>query len=204
MDKHMSHALKADENPVIVFTMGGYTATPGADGVSNVLSFTAGAGHSATLDMMLKARKALADRERGSFSNGRVIALVPTQFNVDMVQDPVYRDLSAQHAGKNPLFQYLATLNDIDIFQCTTMKTYAPGDTVPTDGNAVPAGAGNNVYEALMITPGSVGFGQADPPMVFESDDTDYQKAVKVIWRSTQAFQTVDERGIQRILFQAA
>jgi hypothetical protein len=175
-----------------------------ADGVSNVLSFTAGAGHSATLDMMLKARKALADRERGSFRNGRVIALVPTQFNVDMVQDPVYRDLSAQHAGKNPLFQYLATLNDIDIFQCTTMKTYAPGDTVPTDGNAVPAGAGNNVYEALMITPGSVGFGQADPPMVFESDDTDYQKAVKVIWRSTQAFQTVDERGIQRILFQAA
>lgn len=176
-----------------------------ADGVTNVLSFTLGAGHSATLDMILKARKAVSDRERAPFANGRYMALVPTQFNVDMVQDPVYRDLSAQHGmGQNPLFGYLASVQDVDIFECTTLKTYAPGDTVPNDGQVVPAGAGNNVYEGLIISPESVGFGQADPPMVFEADDTDYQKAVKVIWRSTQAFQTLDDRGIQRFLFQAA
>lgn len=175
-----------------------------ADGVTNVLSMTLGAGHSINLQTILKARKALSDRERAPFSNGRYMCLMPTVFNTDMVTDAQYARLAAvaPSTDKNILFRYLASVQDVDIFECTTLKTYAAGDTVPNDGNAVPAGS--TVYEGLIFGPDAVGFGQAEPPTMHDTSDTDYGKNAKVIWRSVEAFQTLDDRGIQRILFQDA
>lgn len=173
-----------------------------ADDVANVLSFTAGAGHNCSLDLMIAARQTLADRERSPFANGRYIALVPTAFNRQMIGDPDYRALSAQHAdGRNSLFGYIGSIQDVDIFEVSTLKTYAAGVTVPNDTNAVPSGA--TVYEGLIISPNAVGHGVAQSPTCYDADDTDYGKNAKVIWRSTEAFQTLDERGIQRFLFQA-
>jgi hypothetical protein len=174
-----------------------------ADDVTNVLSFTAGAGHSVSMDLFLKARKALSDRERAPFANGKYMCIVPSQFNVDMLQDPIYRQMSAQHAEKrNELFSYLSSIQDIDFFECTTNKSYAAAEVVPNDGQAVPTGA--TVFEALLISPNAVGFGQAAPPTAWDADDTDFGKVAKVLWRSTQAFGMLDDRGVQRILFQAA
>lgn len=173
-----------------------------ADDVSNVLSFTAGAGHLSSLEMIKKARKAVSDREWGPFANGRYICLVPTAFDVQMLGDPDYRQLSAAHrGGTNQLFGYITSVHDIDIFECTTLRTYAATETVPGDGNAVPASA--TVYEALLFGPNGPGMGTALPPTCFWADDTDYGKAAKVIWRSIQAFQTLDNRAVQRVLFQA-
>lgn len=175
-----------------------------ADDVANVASFTAGAGHSVNLQLILKARKALSDRERAPFANGRYMCLVPTVFNTDMVNDPQYAKLAAfNQADKNILFRFLASVQDVDIFECTTLKTYVNADgAVPGDGQTVPANV--NVYEGLLFGPDAVGFGQADPPTMYDTADTDYGKNAKVIWRSVEAFQTLDERGIQRFLFQDA
>lgn len=175
-----------------------------ADSMANVLSFTLGAGHSASLDMFLRAKKAISLRERPGFkSNGRYMCLVPPVANVDMASDPSYRDLAGQHReDKNLLFTPLASVQDIDFFECSTLKTYAAGDTVPNDGNAVPAGS--TVYEALLFGPNAVGFGQAAPPTLYDTSDTDFGKNAKVIWRSVEAFQTLDSRGIERVLFQDA
>lgn len=173
-----------------------------ADDVANVLSFTAGAGHGASLDMLLKGRKALSDREWPQFPNGNYLCLVPTAFNVQMVGDPDWRALSAfKDKGKNMLFGYITSVQDVDIFECTTLKTYAAGETVPGDGNAVPSGA--TVYEALLFGPGCVGMGTGQEPEARFADDTDYGKSAKVIWNSKQAFSALDTRGVQRILFQA-
>ncbi len=173
-----------------------------ADAVSNVLSMTAGAGHSINLQTILKARKALSDRERAPFSNGRYMCVMPTVFNTDMSSDPTYVNLAKLNESKNLLFRYLGSVQDVDIFESTTLKTYAAGDTVPGDGNAVPANS--TVYEGLLFGPEAVGFGEAEPPTMYTTADTDFEKNVKVIWRSCQAFQTLDSRGIERILFQDA
>jgi hypothetical protein len=173
-----------------------------ADAVANVLSFTAGAGHTINFETLIAARTALSNREWQYFPNGRYVCLVPTAFNSQMVGDPDYRELSANHAdGRNQLFGYITSVQNMDIFECTTLKTYAAGDTVPGDGNAVPTGA--TVYEGLIFGPGAVGMGEAMPPTCFDADDTNYGKEAKVLWRSIQAFQTLDERGVQRVLFQA-
>jgi hypothetical protein len=174
-----------------------------ADGVSNVLSFVANGGHYIDLAAVLAGRKALSDRERKPFDNGKYTMIVPTAWNTQMTEDPKYRQMAATPASteKNTLFRYLATVEDVQIFESTTVKTYAAGDTVPGDGNAVPTGA--TVYEALLFGPEAVGMGQAEPPTMHTTSDTDFGKNVKVIWRSIEAFQTLDVRGVQRILFQA-
>jgi hypothetical protein len=173
-----------------------------ADAVANVLSFTSGAGHSISLETIFKAKQAIKDREWSPFPNGRYAFCVPTVFQTQMLGDPDYRALSAMHTnGVNQLFGHIASIDDIDIFEVTTLKTYAAGETVPTDGNAVPSGA--TVYEGLMFGPGAVGMGQAQAAKCFSSESTNFEKESKVIWRSTEAFQTIDERGIQRVLFQA-
>lgn len=173
-----------------------------ADAVANVLSFTAGAGHNVSFQTLLDAKKSLSDREWQYFPNGRYVCMVPTSFNTQMVGDPDYRNLSAYHGdGKNQLFGYIASVQNMDIYECTTLRTYSAGDIVPGDGNAVPAGA--TVYEGLIFGPGVVGMGEAQPPACFSSQDTDYEKEVKLIWRSIQAYATIDQRGCQRFLFQA-
>ncbi len=178
------------------------TAITYADDVANVLSFTSGAGHNTSLDLMLKARKALSDREWQHFPNGRYIALVPTSFNVQMVGDPDWRALSQFHdQGKNLAYGYIGSIQDLDIFEVTTLKTYAAGDTVPGDGNAVPTSA--TVFEGMIIGPGAVGMGTGQEPEARFADDTDYGKNAKVIWNAKQAFETLDSRGVQRFLFQA-
>lgn len=173
-----------------------------ADNVSSVSSFTAGAGHNISLETILTARKSLSDRNWGHFPNGRYVLVVPTAFNLQMIGDPDYRTLSAQHGGgKNQLFGYITSVQDVDIYECTTLKEYAASASVPGDANTVPSGA--TVYEGLLFGPGAVGWGSAQPPQCFDADDTNYGKEAKVIWRSVEAFQTLDNRGIQRVLFQA-
>lgn len=172
-----------------------------ADGVASVSAMTAGAGHIANLETFLLGKKALSDREWRPFANGRFLCLVPTKFNTDMIGDPDYRALSAQHqAGRNQLFGHIASIQDIDFFEVTTLKSYAATEAVPNDSNTVPASV--TVHEALMFGPGSVGMGTGMPPTAFWADDTNYGKEAKVIWRVIQAFQTLDSRGVQRILFQ--
>jgi hypothetical protein len=173
-----------------------------ADGVSNVLSYTAGAGHTIDLEWVLTGRKALTDREWRPFPNGFYLYLVPTSFRIQMVDDTRFVQLSKAHQTPvNPLFGFIGMIEDVMIAECTTLKTYAAGETVPGDGNAVPSGA--TVYESLMFGPGVVGYGTGQEAEARFSDDTDYGATAKVIWDSKEAFQTLDERGCQRILFQA-
>lgn len=175
-----------------------------ADSVANVLSMTAGAGHAVSLEAILNARKSLSDREWRPFPSGRYTCLVPTAFNTQMVGDVDYRELSKNHAqGRDLIFGYIGSVQDIDIYECSTLKQYAAGDTVPGDGNAVPASAA--VEEALLFGPGVVGMGSATPgPELRYADDTNYGTVAKMIWYALHAFQVLDTRGCQRILFQSA
>lgn len=174
-----------------------------ADNVSNVLSFTSGAGHNISLETILTARKSISDRNWLHFPNGKYVLVVPTAFNLQMVGDPDYRELAAHHAnGRNQIFGYITSIQDVDIYESATLKSYVAADgAVPGDTQTVPSGA--TVYEALLFGPGAVGWGSAQPPTCFDADDTNFHKEAKVIWRSVEAFQTLDNRGVQRILFQA-
>lgn len=173
-----------------------------SDSVTNVASFTAGAGHIMTLDTIMRARKAISDREWKPFPNGRYVLTVPTQFNIDMFQDQDYRELSKFHAqDRNLLYGYIGSVQDVDIFEVSTLKTYVNADgAVPGDGQTTPANV--TTQEALMFGPGAVGFGTAAAPECRWADDTNYGTVAKVIWYGLMAFQTLDVRGIQRILFQ--
>lgn len=171
--------------------------------ITSVSSYAAAAGFTANLEQVKRARKSLTDRDWASFPNGRYILCVPSEFDLQMLGDPKYAQLSANHReGKNQLYGYITSIHNVDIFEVTTLKTYAAGDTVPGDANTVPSGA--TVYEAIMFGPGTVGFGTPSGFEAFFADDTDFGKYAKVIWRLAAALQTLDDRGIQRLLFQNA
>lgn len=171
-----------------------------ADDVSNAAAFTATSGHGASLDMIMAAKKSLSDREWPMFPDGSYVCLVPTKFNRDMVSDPDYRALSAfQGNGRNLIMGHIATIQNVHIVECTTLPTYAAGSAAP-DGQTVAGGA--TVLEAVMFGPGVPAFGTGLAPEARFADDTNYGTVAKVIWYALHAFQTLDSRGVQRILFQ--
>lgn len=172
-----------------------------ADDVTNVLSFTVGAGHVLSAETILKARKALSDREWKKFPNGRYMLLVPTKFNTDMIGDVDYREMSKVHEdGRNLLYGYVASIQDVDIFEVSTNKTWAASATVSGDGNAVPSSS--TVYESVLLGPGALAFGTALAPECRWADDTNYGTMAKCIWLAMHAMDCIDTRGIQRILSQ--
>jgi hypothetical protein len=170
-----------------------------ADDVADVAEMTAGAGHILSLETILKARKELSDREWTKFPNGRYVLLVPTVFNTDMVQDADYRELARAHAdGRNQLFGYITSVQDIDIFECTTLQSVAAAGTYA--GATVPSSV--TVHESLLLGPGAIGFGTALAPECRWADDTNYGTVAKCIWYALHAFSTLDTRGVQKIASQ--
>lgn len=170
-----------------------------ADDVADAAAMTAGAGHVLSLETILKARKELSDREWTKFPNGRYVLLVPTVFNTDMIQDADYRELSKAHAdGRNQLFGYITSVQDIDIFECTTLQSVAAADTYA--GATVPTDV--TLHESLLIGPGAVGFGTAAAPECRWADNTNFGTVAKCIWYALHAFATLDTRGVQKIASQ--
>ena len=169
--------------------------------VTAVTQFTATTTHQLSLETIMSARKAISDREWARFPNGRYMLLVPTKFNVDMVSDVEYRELSKVHEdGRNLLYGYIGSVQDVDIFEVSTLATYAAGAVVPGDGGTVATGV--TLQESLLIGPGSVGMGTALAPETRFADDTNYGTAAKLIWYAMHAFGMLDSRGCQRILSQ--
>lgn len=173
-------------------------------GVANGATFVAGGNCYITLEQILNARKALTDREWQPFGNGRYVCLVPTTFNTQMVQDPDYKELSKFHGqDRNQLFGYIGSIQDVDLFECTTLAHYSDngGDDAATlEGSTV--GAGVVLDEAILFGPGAVGFGTAAAPECRWADDTNYGTVAKVIWYALHAFGMLDDRGVQRIVYQ--
>lgn len=170
-------------------------------GVTTVNSMTAGAGYGINLRLMLEMRRAIRDRNWRPFDNGRYILLVPTVFSTQIPEDYEYRTLSANHgAGRNVIFSPVDSVQDIDIFELSTLRNWGAGETIPGVTGTVQTGV--TVHECLMLGPEILGHALGQDPKVEFGTDTDYGKLARVIWRSVEAFQTFDERGIQRGIFQ--
>lgn len=173
-------------------------------GVANAAAFVAGGNAHISLEQILNARKALSDREWQPFANGRYVCLVPTTFNTQMVGDPDYRELSKNHTdGRNQIFGYIGSVQDVDLFECTTLAHYSDNggdDITAVEGSTV--GAGVVLDEAIMFGPGAVGFGTATAPECRWADDTNYGTVAKCIWYALHAFGMLDDRGVQRVVFQ--
>lgn len=178
---------------------------------ADVASYTVGGGSTFSLEQILNARKALTDREWQPFPNGRYVLLVPSVFNTQMLTDVEYRELSKVHTdGRNQLFGYIGSVQDIDIFECTTLKSYVATDVVTGDEGGT-VGTGVVLQEALMVGPGAVGFGTVAPdpenamgPVARFADDTNYGTVAKVIWYALHAIGGLDLRGVQRLIAQSA
>jgi N4-gp56 family major capsid protein len=184
---------------------------PSGSGYTAGANFTVGGGAGVSLQQILDARKSLSDREWSKFGNGRYMCVVPTSFNTQMVGDVDYRELSKTHReDRNQIFGYITSIQDIDFFEVTTTAQYSDdgGDDIATiSGSTV--GTGVTLNEALLFGPGCVGFGTATNeqtgsigPEVRWADDTNYGTIAKVIWYALHAFQTLDNRGCQRIVYQ--
>jgi len=180
------------------------------DGITQGSDFVANGTAYISLQQILNARKALSDREWRKFSNGRYMCIVPTSFNTQMVGDVDYRELSKLQAqGRNLIYGYIGSIQDIDFFECTTLATYAASGATDTALNSSNVAANVTLNEALLIGPGAVGMGTAVNeqsgsigPEVRFADDTNYGTLAKMIWYVMHAFQTLDMRGVQRIPFQ--
>lgn len=192
---------------------GGNITFPTGSGIDTADDFVSGANAYVSLEQILNARKELSDREWAKFNNGRYMCLVPTSFNTQMVSDPDYRELSKVHReDRNQIFGYIGSVQDIDFFEVTTLAQYSDdgGDDIATLNGAT-VGAGVTLQEALLFGPGCVGFGTASNeqsgsigPEVRWADETNYGTVAKCIWYALHAFQTLDNRGCQRIVWQTA
>ncbi len=176
------------------------------DGKANAAAFTPGGNAYISMEQILAGRKRISDREWQPFGNGRYVCMVPTSFNTQMVQDPDYRELSKMHAdGRNQLFGYIGSIQNVDFFECTTMAVYSDngGDALASvAGSAVAPGV--QLDEALLFGPGAVGFGTALAPECRWADDTNYGTLAKTIWYAIHAFGMLDQRGVERIVYQGA
>lgn len=189
----------------------GTTLTLSDSSYADVTAYTTGGGSTVSLEQILRARKALTDREWRPFPNGRYVLLVPTAFNTQMVTDIEYRELSKVHTdGRNQLFGYIGSVQDVDIFECSTLKSYVATDTVPGTGGGT-VGTGVVLQEGILLGPGAVGFGTAAPdpenemgPVARFADDTNYGTVAKVIWYALHAIGGLDLRGVERVIFQSA
>jgi hypothetical protein len=189
----------------------GTTITLSDPAFADVTSYAAGGGSTFSLEHILRARKALSDREWKPFPNGRYVLLVPTVFNTQMVSDIEYRELSRVHMdGRNQLFGYIGSVQDVDIFECSTLKSYAAASTVPGTGGGT-VGSGVTLQEAILVGPGAVGFGTVAPqpegamgPVARFADDTNYGTVSKVIWYALHAIGGLDLRGVERLICQSA
>src|SRR5690606_4216863 len=125
--------------------------------IGDAADFVAGGNKKYTLSQFMNARKTLSDREWQKFPNGRYVCIVPTDFNTQMLEDLDYQELSKSHPEKNQLYGYISSVQDIDFFESTTLKSYAPASTL--EGQTVATDV--TLEEAIMVGPGAVGFGTA-------------------------------------------
>ncbi len=176
-------------------------------GVANAAAFTNGGTKYFSLQQIAEAKRTLRNREWAAFPNGRYACIVPTDFQTQMLQDPVWRELTRNNqnpaAQKNPIFGFIGSYQDVDFYEVSnsSLKTYAPGATVPgTLGGTVAAGV--NLVEAILLGPGGVGMVSTGEPKPYFSDSTNFGKRGAVIWRADHGFQTLDDRAIQRITVQ--
>lgn len=186
---------------------------PSGSGITNGAGFVAGGAQGPSLVQVLEARKSLSDREWAPFDNGRYMCLVPTSFNTLMVGDPDYRELSKAHSdNRNQIFGYIGTVQDVDFFEVTTLARYSDDggdDFAALAGSTIAANV--TVDEALLFGPGCIGFGTASSeqqgamgPEVRWADETNFGTVAKVIWYVLHAFGQLDDRGVQRIVWQTA
>jgi hypothetical protein len=189
----------------------GSTITLSDPSYTDVTGYTVGGGSGFSLEQIMRARKALTDREWRPFPNGRYVLLVPTEFNTQMLTDVEYRELSKVHGdGRNQIFGYIGSVQDVDIFECSTLKSYVATDTVPGTGGGT-VGTSVVLEEAIMVGPGAVGFGTVAPdpenemgPVARFADDTNYGTVAKVIWYALHAIGGLDLRGTERLIAQSA
>jgi hypothetical protein len=180
-----------------------YTTLANPD-YTDFTDFVAGGGQKWTAEMILRARKTLTDRNVQPFPNGRYIAYVPTGFNTDMLEDVDYREMSKVHQdGRNLLYGYIGSIQNVDLFECSTLRTYAAGTTPPGDKTGL-IGANVAIATGFMCGPGAVGFGVAQNPHCRYHDDTDYGNVAKVIWQSAYAIDVLDVRNVQNMAVQTA
>jgi len=188
--------------------LSGYTTLANAS-LTDASSFSAGGGDIFSAEAIIRAKQTLSDRNWKKFPNGSYACFVPTSFNTQMLSDVEYRQLSAQHAEKNQLYGYIGSIQDVDLFECSTTKQYAAASVVPGDLTGTVA-TGVTLEEAIMFGPGALGFGTAvseqegvvGPECRF-ADDTNYGTVAKCIWYALHAFAMLDTRGVQRILAQS-
>lgn len=176
-------------------------------GVANAAAFTNGGTKHFSLQQIADAKRALRNREWSSFQNGRYACIVPTDFQTQMLQDPIWRELTRNsqnaEAQKNPVYGFIGSYQDVDFYEVsnTSLKTYGPGAVVPGAlGGTVAASV--NLVEAVLIGPGGVGMVSTGEPKPYFSDSTNFGKRGAVIWRAEHGFQTLDDRAIQRITVQ--
>ena len=96
----------------------------------------------------------------------------------------------------------IGTFQDIDIYECSTTTQWAAASTFTGTGTGtVPTSV--TLEEGLLFGPGVVGMGTALAPETRFSDSTNYGTEALVIWYALHAFQTLDQRGVQRLAAQS-
>lgn len=213
--RHLVHDYTKWLNTVLHLDMSSsqYTTLTNPD-YSDVSEFVDGGAQGFSMEAILRARKALTDREWMPFANGRYTCLVPTSFNIDMAADLEYQKASQYFQdGRNLIFGYIGSLQDIDFFECSTLVSYAAAATVAGDA-AGTVGSGVTLQEAILCGPGTLGVGTAPAkpsgsdsllmgPVARFADNTNYGTTTNVIWYALHALDMIDQRGIQRIIAQS-
>lgn len=134
------------------------------------------------VETLQRARKRLMDLGIPTFSNGRYMCVLSTQQVLDLRSSTSFQRLAKYFPEKNPLFTgYVATVDGIDVFECSTNPTATANSTI-------------TVYIGCMFGPGLIGYGLAKPVGVLAADNTNYGRRVNIIWSAWEGLATFDDR----------
>lgn len=159
-----------------------YPGDPSQSLTTDNSAFTSQSDRTVDVETLQRSAKVLKDLGIPTFANGRYMAILSTRQVLNLKSSNGYQRLARYFPEKNPLFtNYVASVDNIDIFECATNPTATANSTI-------------TVQLGLVFGPGFVGYASAKPCEVLAADDTNFGRRVSVIWSAWEGSAVMDDR----------
>jgi hypothetical protein len=134
-------------------------------------------------NFIIRAGKEMADRKLPTFPGGKWLMVITTDQEMQLLQDPVYRQWAHDHPNFNPLFPgHIGAIRDFEVFRSTTL-------TVSKNTNSSPI----YINHGHILAPGAIGYGMGTPPRVRNTSDDNYGLNPAFIWEEKLALGLTDQ-----------
>jgi hypothetical protein len=159
-----------------------YAGDPNSTLTSDNSAFLSQGDRPLDVESIQRSSKVLRAAGIPTFANGRYMAVISNQQALNIKSSSSFQRLARYFEERNPLFtNYVATVDNVDIFECATNPTATANSTI-------------TVQLGIVFGPGLIGYAMAKPCQVAAADETNYGRRVNVIWTAWEGSAVLDDR----------